>query len=229
MLRRSCAEIKTHHLPINVPFYRFPLMDSRHSKQHDMLLSLDQAGSEVFYAAPRFHTHEELDAAFRNNSVAQESRFVRPRTIGALQPGKHHCTLAKHRVYVCSEPREVEYLDIENLESYFRQTLEVAGRALDEHFVNSLLEAFSVAAEKMSDQDKSVLRAYDRYSEGLIQSVTSTRGVFRPIRLRYDELLTSLRRSISSSKKPFEQLSKVSEFASNVFGVQLFVVQERHH
>jgi hypothetical protein len=227
MVRETAAEIKTYNLPIDVPFYRFSIMDSHHSRQHDMLLSLDQAGSEVFYAAPRFHTHEELNAAFSNSTVATQSSFVRPRTIGALPPGKHSCAVVPPDVFVCSEPFSFKHIGAHEFEEALAVSLRERPRIFGPELVMEILGQYERASERLSDPDKEALRSYDDFIERTpVLPFPGSGTSHRPIRLRYDELVGNLRQSVYQSKGTITQLSKLSEFSTNVFGLQFFVVQQ---
>src|SRR5262245_8892512 len=80
MTRRTAKEIKSG-LRLRLPFYRFRITERRRSAQHDLLLELDVDPNEVFYAAPRFHLVDELNAAYINNDVRNRSLFIPPATL----------------------------------------------------------------------------------------------------------------------------------------------------
>jgi hypothetical protein len=80
------------------------------SAQHEMLLELDAGQNEVFYAAPLFHTVEELNQAYLANSVSTRSCYVRPGKIGKLDGDAHHVAFDQKRFWLCSEPRRIEGL-----------------------------------------------------------------------------------------------------------------------
>ena len=69
---------------LRVPCYRMHLRSSRVSRQHELLLQLEQDGREVYYSAPRFHLVEELDDAFAQGNVRARSVWIRPSEIGPL-------------------------------------------------------------------------------------------------------------------------------------------------
>jgi hypothetical protein len=95
MMRGSAREISrdgyftpsTNH---SAAFYRMHLRPLRHSRQHTLLLKLDHAGHHVCYAAPRFHTAVEFNAAYLNRQIARRSVFIRPRAIGPLPDRNDH-------------------------------------------------------------------------------------------------------------------------------------------
>ncbi len=73
------------------PFYRMPLRPRKHSRQHDLLLSLESEGNTVFYAAPMFHMPDELNEAYLGQRIVERSALVRPSQIGTLPSDGSHC------------------------------------------------------------------------------------------------------------------------------------------
>jgi hypothetical protein len=64
-------------MKFSTPFYRMKLTERWRSAQHEMLLELDAGPNEVFYAAPLFHTVEELNKAYLDGTVSEQSCFRR--------------------------------------------------------------------------------------------------------------------------------------------------------
>ena len=106
---------------IDVPFYRMHLRPKRHSRQHAMLLDLEASGEIVFYAAPKFHVPSDLNMAYLNRTVIQQSFFIRPSTIGPLPDDwDHHVSFRDgYAVYLCSEPRKIR--EIEHRETSLKE------------------------------------------------------------------------------------------------------------
>lgn len=117
---------------IRVPYYRFPVTDTDLSDQHNMLLGLDVLPNFVFYAAPRFHRLDEINAAWHDNAVASRSQFVAPQSIGALTAGRHTVAFDAHRYWVCSEPRQIEGLSSRQLIEKLRTAVSQDTRPLRE-------------------------------------------------------------------------------------------------
>jgi hypothetical protein len=88
MTRRTCREAR--EAGFNVPCYRMHLRSARVSRQHEMLLDLEATGQEVYYAAPIFHSPEELNAAFMASSIRARSIWLRPSDIGPLPDNAEH-------------------------------------------------------------------------------------------------------------------------------------------
>lgn len=89
--RKSAKEAKAgDFVP---PFYRIHLRSRKISDQHQSLLELEQSGNEVYYVAPAFHRTADLDDAYGNRSVWDQSIRIRPSQIGPLpDEEKHHVT-----------------------------------------------------------------------------------------------------------------------------------------
>jgi len=88
MTRRSCREVRD--ADFNLPCYRMHLRSARVSRQHEMLLDLEQAGNEVYYSAPIFHTPEELNSCFLSRNVRSQSIWLSPSDIGPLPDSENH-------------------------------------------------------------------------------------------------------------------------------------------
>jgi hypothetical protein len=105
MVRTSAMEVAAPH-NFTPPFYRMKITERSRSAQHDMLLALDDGHNQVFYAAPRFHTVEELNAAYLAVAVSDRSFYIRPSEIGTLDNASHHVAFDNTRSLLFSEPRE---------------------------------------------------------------------------------------------------------------------------
>lgn len=91
MVRGNANEAKNGEF--TPPFYRMHLRPRHISDQHESLLSLEQAGNDVFYVAPCFHTTMALNAAYGQRQVWNRSFRIRPSLIGSLADDKsHHVT-----------------------------------------------------------------------------------------------------------------------------------------
>jgi len=110
MTHPSAGEI-VKGAPLGLPYHRFKVTQSGKSDQHDLLLSLEETGALVFYAAPRFHAQVEFDGAWQDNSVASRSIFVPPAAIGELDDKSHTVAYDPWETWLCSEPRQIETLD----------------------------------------------------------------------------------------------------------------------
>jgi len=139
MIRRSARETKP---PLNfgTPFYRMKITEKWHSAQHEMLLELDAGPNEVFYAAPLFHTVEELNEAYLAGTVSDQSCYVRPGKIGKLDGDPHHVAFDAKRFWVCSDPREIAGVDGPHLPVVLEDRLNRRPRPFGGAPLNEVLE-----------------------------------------------------------------------------------------
>jgi hypothetical protein len=98
----------------NQPYYRMLLRPLRHSRQHNLLCAWEQAGNEVYYAAPTFYQATALNDAYLGRTMVQSSVFFRPQDIGALRDLSQHYVVfhpSDATAYFCSnEPRPIRLI-----------------------------------------------------------------------------------------------------------------------
>lgn len=118
MVRGTAQEVKEGIF--QPPFYRMHLRPARHSDQHEMLLDLENAGNEVYYSAPAFHTSDEFNEAYLLHRVKDRSLWIRPSQIGPLPDNdEHHVAfLLGSTPHICSKARPLETSG--NLEEFER-------------------------------------------------------------------------------------------------------------
>jgi hypothetical protein len=111
MVSKNVRELKcSPPLQLNVPFYRMHFWRRNKSHQHKLLHALASKGEEVYYVAPEFSTVAELDAAYMNGSVVQESAFFNPTAIGLLpDDDEHHLAFERGAAHAwfCSDPQKL--------------------------------------------------------------------------------------------------------------------------
>lgn len=229
-----------------LPYYRFFFMESSLSKQHDLLLELDQGSRDVFYAAPYFHEQSEFDTAWGNRDVTRQTAFVRPRDVGQLTEGKHSIAFdTKHtdRAWVCSEAKSIPVVRADTLLSSFteklgRQSTTVREDALK--WEQELRNCFDTGVRRHERRVQDFLRREELKAE------KTQLGRFRSSSGGPDEIGYALaasppfaERTVPSPRlvPPLEieratlgersDVIGASETASRLFGLQLFVVQKR--
>jgi len=108
MVRRTAQEVRAGIF--DPPFYRMHIRPMRHSNQHEMLFDLENAGNDVYYSAPEFHTSEEFNEAYLTHQVWARSRWLRPSQIGLLpDDGDHHVAFSPgFAPHFCSKPRRMD-------------------------------------------------------------------------------------------------------------------------
>ncbi len=96
------------------PFYRIHLRPTRCSQQHPMLLELEVSGASVFYADLKFHAPSELNTVYIKKTVARESLFFRPSSIGYLDDKDHNVSFLKFGGNVCLYSKKPRVLSAED-------------------------------------------------------------------------------------------------------------------
>ena len=108
MVAGTCKEARRG---LSRPCYRMHLRSARVSRQHEMLLQLEQEGPDVRYAAPMFHTVKQLNDAFVTGTVRNRSVWMRPSEIGPLpDTDQHHVSFDPQGTpfFFSSEPRRLK-------------------------------------------------------------------------------------------------------------------------
>ena len=87
----SFAEVRAgrnalFHAAHNQPYFRFPI----DNEQHNVLCELSRTKGNAFYCAPRFHLSHELEANFRNASVAANAVLLNPLDVGEVTDEERH-------------------------------------------------------------------------------------------------------------------------------------------
>ena len=136
MVRSRANEAQQGHL--TTPFYRMYLRPKALSDQHASLLSLEQAGNDVYYVAPGFHTKSDLNAAYAQRQVWDRSFRLKPSAIGPLPDDKKHHVSFKNapgawRLYSETPTREGNSLSTEDITGALRTRItQKKSRALRE-------------------------------------------------------------------------------------------------
>jgi hypothetical protein len=114
-VQRFVRTDKTKPAPqLKRPFWRFSVDTEEVNGQFDLLLKWEQAGSEVYYVAPRFASWEAYLEAFQNDSILEQSLLIGPANIdnalaGVGEPdGWHRIVYDDDAVFVCSEPAQLK-------------------------------------------------------------------------------------------------------------------------
>jgi hypothetical protein len=79
---------------LGLPYYRMKLRPLKYSNQHNLLLALEAAGNDVFYACPEINLPDQLNDAFINQTVEDRTWFFRPSTFGGLDQEEHYVAYA---------------------------------------------------------------------------------------------------------------------------------------
>lgn len=95
---------------LSLPYFRMHLYSSRSSRQHALLLKLDDGKNGVFYVAPAFHLDKDLDTHYLTRGIHLASLWLRPRQIANLPDDKSHSVAFEpslQRAFLCSSPTEL--------------------------------------------------------------------------------------------------------------------------
>lgn len=140
---------------LQVPYYRMHLRPLRHSSQHEMLLELENSGNEVYYSAPAFHRSHELNEAYLNHRVRDESIWVSPSAIGPLSDdGDHYIAFRLNGpVLFRSEPQKIDNkIDFDAFTGRVQHSFESRSEsALSTEELTVLVKNLTMFSEKRTD------------------------------------------------------------------------------
>lgn len=218
MVRATAREVSEHRLPINLPFYRFNITQAGKSDQHELLLALDEGGDLIFYAAPRFHELAEINDAWALNRIADRSIFISPSEIGRLDNKSHHVAYDYRRAWLCSNPKEVEFIVSEDLVRRIQNNLKRDLRPLHQkllEFSESLESAKRIADERIARRKQQF--------KGLIRKLTDDQSIYH-----HEVRKTGI--AIRPPRKldiPEQILRDISDESAKTFNSQLIIMQPR--
>jgi len=107
------------------PYYRMPLMRSKYSIQHELLIQLELSGNDAYYIAPEFYEDDELTTYYWSHSVFDNSALFSPSDIGHLPDDGPHYVAFDHGLiaYLCSdEPHPVHKIPGESFSGRYKST-----------------------------------------------------------------------------------------------------------
>jgi len=164
MVLRSAKEVKDHIF--QVPYYRMHLRPTRHSSQHEMLLSLENRGNEVYYSAPAFHTNNDLNNAYFSHQILNRSLWLRPSQIGPIPDDRPHYVAFQIPgvPHFRSEPKPLDtkgdFIEFtKRVEDVFRKSSDVA---LQREKLRDLAETLQGIAGKQGDISLDTRRISER-------------------------------------------------------------------
>lgn len=195
MVKGNANEAKRGHF--TTPFYRMHLRSRLISDQHASLLSLEQAGNDVFYAAPAFHTTDTLNTAYAQRQVWLRSFKIRPTDLGPLPDDKVH-----HVTFQQASGTWRFYSDDPSREGHSPSTEEVTARL----------------RQRIVERGERSLRAQIEELDLSLQHIVRTRNVKRQERERVD---------IEELGGQVDPLRRVAYIARQFFDCQMLFVTER--
>lgn len=138
---------------LHVPYYRMHLRPLKHSKQHELLRTLESGGELVFYIAPEFYLPEELNDAYLNQQVLNRSAAFSPNEIGPVDAEDHYVifeSFPSTKAFLCSDnPIEIHKHNLLKKITSLSEKNNKASRTwdweafedLNQHMWNSLIES----------------------------------------------------------------------------------------
>jgi len=211
-----------------------------------MLLELDDGTNDVFYVAPRFYRLDEINSAWQRTTVATQSIFVSPQSIGELDDNIHVVSYDEYRTFVCSEPRELEALAATDLAERLRRRLQQEKRPLRELIPDAVERAANA-------EQRAIRRVVERRTRERAQTLRQEAQVWGRVperelpspaglqRLVEREILAELPLRPRPTRAPLPiaepreprsleeaGLRKLSDLAAAHFHAQLVIVQARN-
>jgi hypothetical protein len=189
MIRGTANEAKSGHF--QPPFYRMHLRPRSLSDQHESLLSLEQAGNDVFYAAPSFHTLSDLNIFYAQRHVWNQTFKIQPSLIGSLPNDK---------------PHHVTFQQPGGTWQFYSEEPSKKGRAPSTEEINEIL------TRKITERGKRGLREQLPELDASIQRVVEERNISRRQRDRVD---------VHELREVVDPLRRVAYLARQFFDCQL--------
>jgi len=155
------------------PYFRMHLRSRRYSKQHELLLGLENGQNLVLYSAPAFRRREAFDDAYFKNEVAQRSVFVRPSAIGPLTDDDEHYVAFRLQgdAYFCSQPRAIAPLWLKDLhvtlERHIDHAPSITSQLQRSHALMSILLSEAWSPDSEERDARAVFRALDDGIDGV--------------------------------------------------------------
>ena len=129
MVRDTAAEVSIYQIPrLRAPFFRMYLMKRDMSRQHELLLRLEQCHpGAVYYVTPWMTDEADLSSAYMSGLVHMRSAFFSPKEIGPLPDSRQHYVAYQPNAghgWFCSDPREVNAVGFEDLSRRLTNSLD---------------------------------------------------------------------------------------------------------
>jgi len=195
------------------PYYRMYIRSAEHSSQHEMLVDWEQLGNEVYYVAPAFHQHVELNNYFLNHRVTLLSGWFKPSWVGPLPDLSDHYVAFQipGAQYFCSKSSP---MDGDPEFKHFAESIDLRFRETGKQAMS--IDSLSALANKMALISRISYERREKpskYPDMDVQQIPH-----KPFKDQYMDVQQM------PQKHPIEQIA----FYSHVFfDLQLFIVSER--
>lgn len=226
MKASNAREIGIPGHTMTLPYYRFEITSKRISEQQSLLLALEAIEPFTFYAAPAFHTNDEINTHWLSSAVAKNSVYLKPSTVGVLPDLNPHrvCfdkTLkSKGKAYFFSEPREIEVDEFAGFADHVAQAVTASTTPLMDRVDSTLgryREALADARQRENERAAFVDDAVRQRSDRILVEEAQDRLDRRLVRL--DQILAS-----DGDPDASQRLWQMAQVSTSLFGVQTFAL-----
>ena len=225
MKTRSAREYKILGDSLPLPYYRFEIMSKRISKQHSLLLELENTYPLTFYAAPAFHLKDKINAHWNSGSVTEHSVFVKPSSIGPLPDSNAHrvcfnaSSIVKKQAYFFSVPRKIEVFPFQSFSDFVDKkvdqetdTLQNSIRRAREQYATAIKNAYLEESDRLSPSTVSEDLPFAHSRD-----ISQLRNLLNCDLRRLEEIL-------SEPADGRDLLRQVAQVSSGIFGAQAIAV-----
>ncbi|GFE67034.1 hypothetical protein [Litoreibacter roseus] len=237
-------EAQNHPDVIQAPYKRFAITSSDVSKQHEMLVALNQTHAHVFYSAPNFYTYAALNRFWTRGSVSDNTLYVRPNEIGPIEDGLRHTicfnglSFADGNCFLFSKPKPVPALAFDRVRVGLSRALEEAKTPLRDLLPNwmedlrtareageRLHEIRAAAVEKQRAEDR--LAKEDSDATDVVERHALVSDSFKVIDPEPEAVALPRPRPIPLSQADEDRagLSDFGREVATVFQAQAFILQ----
>ncbi|MGA2974012.1 MAG: hypothetical protein ABSF77_01750 [Spirochaetia bacterium] len=157
-------------------YYRIHLHARNKSNQHQLLIDLETAGNNVFYAAPCFYTLDELNSAYLGSNVFADTAFFSPVDIGPLADRQEHYVAFTENnpqaVFCSKEPRYIQANPAKQFAQKLSTLFESKTNILDSAFFRKtvdLMRAVFESTQLKLPKDEEISEHYGRLTENRLQ------------------------------------------------------------
>ena len=210
MKTSNAREYKISGHSLSLPYYRFEVTSKQISKQHSLLLSLEENQPLTFYAAPAFYLKKDINTYWSSDSVTRNSVFVKPSSIRDLPDLNPHrvcfndASIEKKQAYLFSEPQEIEVFSFRSFSEF----------------------VISEVAKETDTLRSSIERACKEYSTVIKDAYQRElgRSLLQDLPPEHNRDLLSLEEILSDSANERDLLRQVAQVSSGIFGAQAIAV-----
>ena len=226
MKASNAREIGMRGHTMTLPYYRFEITSKRISEQQSLLLALEAIEPFTFYAAPAFHTNDEINTHWLSSAVAKNSLYVKPSTVGVLPDLKPHrvcfdkALKSKGKAYFFSEPQEIDIDEFAGFADRVAKAVTGSTTLIMDRVDGTLgryREALLDARRRENERTASVEEVARQPSDRILVEEAQDRLDRRLVRL--DQIMGS-----GDDLDESQRLWKMAQVSTGLFGVQTFAI-----